>query len=161
MKSRWCAMSTRVACQLARVRPCAASYRQGTLAGAEHVAIFDLLYLLHSHQDYDGARTEIVSTSTITCDSVASNTASCIRLAPGAFPASFSIITQPSSPHESSQQLHRRLCSHRRQALGPNQVHAHIQGLRTQTTCEHPLQPYIRHATQPQPYRFTLVCRQQ
>ena len=103
-------MSTRVACQLARVRPCAASYRQGTLAGAEHVAIFDLLYLLHSHQDYDGARTEIVSTSTISSASVASNTASCIRLAPGAFPASFSIITQPSSPHESSQQLHRRPC---------------------------------------------------
>ena len=82
MKSRWCAMSTRVACQLARVRPCAASYRQGTRAGAEHVAVLGLLYLLDSHQDYDGARTEIVSTSTISSASVASNTASCIRLAP-------------------------------------------------------------------------------
>ena len=82
MKSRWCAMSTRVACQLARVRSCAASYRQGTRAGAEHVAVLGLLYLLDSHQDYDGARTEIVSTSTISSASVASNTASCIRLAP-------------------------------------------------------------------------------
>ena len=97
MKSRWCAMSTRGACQLARVRPCAASYRQGMRAGAEHVAVLGLLYLLDSHQDYDGARTEIVSTSTISSASVASNTASCIRLWHRAHPGLISY-------HQSAQQ---------------------------------------------------------